>query len=151
MNRFLPILFFVGLPALTRGEDAKIKEKVFLSKYNTIQTLHMESIGTVKYAVFRFKRKLDSKLSKGKGAGEMSNFGDSASTYCYKKESDMSDFEKTLLPEWFKGEKELDLTYTCGEIGEEEKRKNFPGFAETNCQCLDFTFDVGRKGQWPKY
>ncbi len=145
--------FFIGMSIIigsSFGEDLKVKEKVFLSQFNQIQSVHLELIGTVRYSVFRFKRKLDSKFSKGKGTGEASNFGDSASTYCYKRELDMSEFEKQLLPDWIRNEKLIDFTYSCGDVSEDEKRKSFLGFAETNCQCLDFTFENEVKTPWQR-
>ena len=125
----------------TFAEDAKIREKVYLSESNQIIGIHSAALGSTKYVAIRLQKKLDSKMSKGKGAFEKANFGDSASTYCYKKETDMSEFEKSLISEWLRNNKTINVSYTCGEIIEEDKRKLFPGFAETNCQCLDFTFN----------
>jgi hypothetical protein len=124
-------------------EDEKAKDKIFISQSNEIKTIHIGQIGTTKYTVIRWKRKLDIKNSKGKGVTEKSNYGDSASTYCYKKETDISDIEKQILIEAFKNGKPVTFSYSCGELAEEDKRKVFLGFAETNCQCLDFTFEWG--------
>ena len=123
------------------AEDEKIKDKVFMSRNNQIQTIQTSTLSNTKYLVLRLKKKLDGKNSKGKSYDERSNYGDSASTYCYKKETDLSEMEKTMIVEWFNSNGPLNLQYTCGEMLDEDKRKNFIGFAETNCQCLDITFE----------
>ena len=141
MKIFSGVAVTAILTIQTFGDDVKIREKVFLSEGNQIIGIHSATLGTTKYVAFRFQKKLDSKMSKGKGVFEKANFGDSASTYCYKREMDMSEFEKGLVGEWIRNNKTINVSYSCGEIVEEDKRKLFPGFAETNCQCLDFTFN----------
>ena len=132
------------------AEDEKIREKVYLSKENQIIRIGTPMIGNVRYLVVNFKNRLDGRNSKGRAPEEKSNFGDSASTYCYRKESELSGMEQSLLVEWFKSGGTLNVVYSCGEALEEEKRKGFPGFAETNCQCLDFIFKHGNasRGMW---
>ncbi|MEO6095960.1 MAG: hypothetical protein ABIW76_09820 [Fibrobacteria bacterium] len=56
--------------------------------------------------------------------------------------------EKPMLIEWIKGDAPVNLVYTCGEAMEEERRKSFPGFAETNCQCLEFSFIKAPRSLW---
>ncbi|HKP94890.1 MAG TPA: hypothetical protein VJ385_03950 [Fibrobacteria bacterium] len=136
---FLLVMSF-GTVAQLHAEDEKVKDKSFINKGNEITKLGTSTNGTSKYVVLGFKNKLDSKNSKGKSTDEKSNYGDSSSTYCYKKESDLGDTERQLLVEWFKNNGPLNLVYTCGDPMEEEKRKTFAGFAETNCQCLEFIF-----------
>ena len=129
--------------------DVKLTDKVFLSAGNTITAIQVSTSGADKYLVFRFKNRLDGRLSKGKGYFEKSTYGDSASTYCYKRLADVSDFEKNLLAEWAKAAKPVSVQYSCGEMTEDDKRKTFPGFAETNCQCLDFTFENNERASTP--
>ena len=90
------LICLVSILTLGFPEDLKVKDKIFISRANSIQSLYFGVNGTAKYAVFRFKKKLDSKLSKGKATDEIANYGDSASTYCYKKESEISGFEKEI-------------------------------------------------------
>lgn len=148
--KFNSVLFISVMITSVLAEDEKLKEKIFLSQGNQIVSIHLATLGSTKYVALRFQRKLDSKLSKGKGAWEKTNFGDSSSTYCYKRELDMSEFEKTLVSDWVDNNKTVNFTYTCAELADDERRKSFLGFAETNCQCLEFTFDSKdvRRG-WP--
>ncbi|MDB5103164.1 MAG: hypothetical protein JWP91_853 [Fibrobacteres bacterium] len=131
------------------SEDEKLKDKIYLSRNNQIQTLQSSTLSNTKYLVFRLKKKLDGKNSRGKGYDEKSNYGDSASTYCYKKESDLAELEKTMISEWFTSNGSISIQYTCGDLQDEEKRKSFLGFAETNCQCLDITFENMNKTKSP--
>ena len=137
------------LAAFSFSEDEKLKDKIFVSRNNQIQTLQSSTLSNTKYLVLRLKKKLDGKNSRGKGYDEKSNYGDSASTYCYKKESDLSELEKTMISEWFTSNGSISIQYTCGELQDEEKRKTFLGFAETNCQCLDITFENMNKVKSP--
>lgn len=132
------------------AEDEKVKDKVYLSKANQIARLGTPSVGGTRFIVLSLKNRLDGKNSKGRAPEESSNFGDSASTYCYAREADLSDMERELLVAWFQNGGSFNLLYTCGEALEEEKRKSFPGIAETNCQCLGFSFKApaSSRGMW---